>query len=219
MKKKIICDSGPLISLANNCAINLLQKFNNEFLIPEGVKKEIVTNPMGTKRFELKAIILNQAIESGEIKVIKQTEKMKKEAQEVIRLSNNLLRVHGKKIKIVHEGEADAIGSLIVMNEKNFLIDERTTRHLIEDPEKVREYMQSKTKYKIQLNENILEELQKKLKGIQVIRSAELIANAYEKGILPWKGTKSLEAALYAVKFAGCSITKEEIKEYVKMLG
>ena len=216
---KIICDAGPLISLADNCAIDLLQKFNNKFLIPEAVKKEIITNPLNTRRFELKAIILDEVIKKGEIKVIKQTKEIEKQANEVITLSNNLLKVQGKNIKIVHKGEADAIGALIALKEKNFLIDERTTRHLIEDPEKVQEYMQSKTKYKVQLNQNILEELKKKLKGIQVIRSAEIIANAYEKGILPWKEPKALEAALYAVKYAGCSITREEIKEYVKMLG
>ena len=217
--KKIICDSGPLISLSNNCAINLLEKFKNEFVVPEGVKREIVNNPMNTRRFELKAIMLQEAIQKGEIKVAKQTRQMQQEAREVISLSNSLLKIKEKPIKIVHEGEADAIGLMLAWNEKNFLIDERTTRHLIEDPEKVRDYMQSKTKYKVKMNETVLEQLRKKLKGIKVIRSAELIANAYEKGILPWKNPKALEAALYAVKYAGCSITKEEIKEYVKMLG
>ncbi len=217
--KKIICDSGPLISLSNNCAIDLLRKFKNEFVIPEGVKREIVNNPMNTRRFELKAIILQEAIQKGEIKVVNQTRQMQQEAREVINLANNLLKIKEKPIKILHEGEADAIGLMIAWNEKNFLIDERTTRHLIEDPEKVRDYMQSKTKYKVKMNETVLEQLRKKLKGIKVIRSAEIVANAYEKGILPWKNPKALEAALYAVKYAGCSITKEEIKEYVKMLG
>ncbi len=219
MAEKIICDAGPLISLADNCAINLLSKFNNNFYITKSVEKEIVNHPMDTKRFKLKAIMLKEAIQKGEIKRIEETSKMQQEAREVIELANNLLHVQGKAIKIVHEGEASAIGALIALNEKNLLIDERTTRHLIEDPEKVKEYMQSKTKYKIKMNENVLRELQKKFKGIKVIRSSELIANAYEKNLLPWKDAKSLEAALYAVKFAGCSITKEEIKEYVRMLG
>ena len=64
-----------------------------------------------------------------------------------------------------------------------------------------------------------LEELQKKLIGINVIRSAEVVANAYEKDLLPWKGKQVLEAALYAVKYSGCSITREEIEEYQKILG
>ena len=43
------------------------------------------------------------------------------------------------------------------------------------------------------------------------------IRNMFKKGIVKIKDPKTLEALLYAVKFKGCSITDEEIKEIKKL--
>jgi len=185
MNNKIICDASSLISLAENNMIELLARYNTDFLIPESVKKEIITQPMHTKRFKLKAIILKDVIDRGMVKIISKDKAIDFETKKINDLANRLLEHRGHFVKIMHEGEAQAIGALSVMKENTFMVDERTTRHLIEDPKKILQYMQGRTKYKLKMNDKALEELQEKLININVIRSSEVVANAYEKGLLP----------------------------------
>ena len=46
MKKNIVCDTSSLISLADNCLLKHLAKINANFLVPQGVRSELVENPL-----------------------------------------------------------------------------------------------------------------------------------------------------------------------------
>ena len=56
---------------------------------------------------------------------------------------------------------------------------------------------------------------------LQLFRSSEMLAAAYEKGYFSSLGgleLKTLEAGLYSLKFAGCAISFEEINSYIDSL-
>lgn len=215
---KIICDSSSLISLSDNCFLYLLKDLGKEFIITPGVKREIVNYPMQTKRFMYKGIRLQEMIEDGTLKVMDHPD-LKSETLRIENNANKLLSIGKRNINVIHEGEAESIALYELIDADAFLVDERTTRHLIEAPEKVRDYMQSRIEKKIDLNTKIADTFKGEMKNIQIIRSSEILAFTYEKEkVKSCANTKCLEAALFALKFSGCSITEEEIKEYVEML-
>ena len=132
----------------------------------------------------------------------------------------NIVDMDRNDVRIIHNGEAECIALYKLIEADAFLVDERTTRHLIEAPEKLHEYMQSRLSRKIDVNMRAIELSKKVIGKMNVIRSSEVLAFAYENGLLNLEeNKKTLEAALYALKFSGCSITEEEIQEYIKLLG
>jgi hypothetical protein len=180
---------------------------------------ETLDTPLSTKRFKLKALQIKAYIAKGVIEVIDDPF-IYDYSLKITDLANSLLSYKGNDVKIVHQGEAEVIACLKLLKENTILLDERTTRHLIEDPEQLKRYMESRTNFKLDMDEQIRKSLTKELAGINVIRSAELFAYAYEKQLFPQYSVEGgLEAGLYALKFAGCSITDEEIKDYVELLG
>lgn len=69
-----------------------------------------------------------------------------------------------------------------------------------------------------------LKEIKKQLKGIKLIRSAELVAVAYELGLLDnyIKNTSIskkdlLDSVLWGVKLDGCAISGKEINQIIKL--
>lgn len=217
--KKIICDASPLISLSDNCMLGIIEKFENvEFFIPQGVKKEIVDTPLHIRRFELKAIFMEKFIKSKVLKIFDDP-KIIKYGDYYTDLANKLFRYKNKNIKILQKGEAQSLGCLKTLKDKNLMVDERTTRHMIENIDLLQKYMEDRMGIGLDLNKEAKEELEEDLRDINVIRSSEILAYAYEKGLLGEKRPELLEGGLWALKFSGCSITKEEIYEYMKLLG
>ncbi|MCD6522198.1 MAG: hypothetical protein J7K68_00460 [Candidatus Diapherotrites archaeon] len=215
---EIVCDASSLISLSDNCLLWILNELEASFLVPHSVKLEIVDYPLQSKRFELKALRLNEAITDGVLKVIHEP-RVRNRANEILRLANSVFKYGGHTVKIIHKGEAETIALMKEKGYQTLLIDERTTRLLIEDIYALKKYIESRTGFRIKMNREIVKDLQKKLRDIRVVRSGDLVAYAYEQGLLDRYGTKeALKATLYGVKYAGCAITNEEIEQYVKML-
>ncbi len=211
----IVCDSSSIIALVSNCLLDLLPKFNANFVIPEYVRYEIFDYPYTTKRFGFEA--MRTALAFGNfIKVMKADEKL---TEKILRLANSIFLVRNKPIKILHRGEADAISLLKKIKAGALLVDERITRLLIENPQKIAELLEVRTKVKVKLNYSALDALEKILRGIRVIRSSELFAVAVKRGYINWDYPKReiLEKGLYALKFSGCAISEEEISQIVKL--
>jgi hypothetical protein len=216
----MVCDSSSLIALSENCLLWLLPEFKGaEFIIPTGVKYELVDRPIETFRFELKALNLNLAIKNGWLKPM-DAPGVKQEADEIARLANSVLISKGRPLKIVHQGEAESLALMDKLGVRTLLIDERTTRLVVEDVNAVRDYMAHRTGLKLSMDGAAAQSISQRFKDVSVVRSAELVAWAFEKGLLSrfGSGKHVLEAALYGVKFSGCAITTEEIDEYLKML-
>jgi hypothetical protein len=73
----------------------------------------------------------------------------------------------------------------------------------------------------IMVDKKALSEFASFTKGMNAIRSSELVMIAFENGYFDhFKELKNeaLAAALYKVRFSGCSLRFDEIKEYMKMI-
>ena len=79
----------------------------------------------------------------------------------------------------------------------------------IENPENLRKLISGKVHSDVIANRGNF----KFFSGFRLIRSAELVYLVYKKGIIPLKGAFVLDALLYAVRYHGCSISEDEIKE------
>lgn len=221
IKKAIIFDAGTLITFAMNGLLPELRKlkniFNGKFLITEQVKDEVVDRPINTKRFELEALkiqklIYDKVLELPDSLGIKPSE-IVSNLDKYLEIANKTFIANGNTIKIVDLGETSCLAlSKILNNEgiKNVIAtDERTVRILSEGPDNLRSLLQKKLKTRIRAdskNYNYFREF-------KFIRSAELVYVAYKKGIIGLDGPMVLDALLFAVKFKGCAISEDEIRE------
>lgn len=223
-KTTIICDSGALISLTSVCLPDVLyffkEKFNFEFIIPPGVEEETVGYPLGKriKKYMYSAIRIKEAINDGIIKVV-QTETTESNRNRMLDLANNMFYARGEHIKLLDLGETEMIALAKELDVENVILDERTTRMLIESPFRLKDHMEEEFGVNIMVNRNNFNEFGKYVHGLNPFRSSELVMLAYENGYFKrFKNLEkdALEASLYSIRFAGCSIRFDEIAKYLR---
>ena len=112
----------------------LFQAFGGEFLIPPEVKKELVDNPLNNRKYSLEAMTVMKSIELGYLKVNHQ-----KVRNDLLKLSNSIFKNNKRYITILHKAECDAIALCLKIDADAFVVDERTTRLLIENPKQLKE--------------------------------------------------------------------------------
>ena len=221
MQKAIIFDASTLISFAMNGILNILvdlkKVFNGSFLITPDVKREVIDRPMTITRFKLEALKIQHLLDEGVLELVNE-EGVQKKTKEILDVANNFFKSKGKSIKIVSSGEISCLALSEILSKKNILnviaIDERTTRMLVEKPDKLRNFLERKMHIKITSGKNNFEIF----KNFKIIRSAELVYIAHKKKLIKIGDGNLLDALLWAVRFKGCSISNEEIKE-IKKLG
>jgi predicted nucleic acid-binding protein len=206
---KIICDSSTLISLAETCnlkALYLLKEKKIEFFITKKVKEEIIENPVKIKKYEYSALKIEKCFEDG---VIKEVEEDEQKTRDLTMKLNSYFEVRGRPLNMVQEGEVSCISVYKDLNFDAFAVDEKTTRFLIENPEVLRAEMEKEYGGEVKFKKASLPE-------IQVLRSTEILYFASRKGYFSdFKNQKKiLNAGLQALKYAGCSISEEELSEY-----
>jgi len=219
-QKIIILDSGILINFILNGITDLLadlkKQFKGKFIITSAVKYEVIDKPLKIKRFELSALKINELLKEKVIELpssigISENE-LKSKAKEILNKANNSYFAKGKPMHIIDDGEATCLALSLVCKQKNMEaaigIDERTTRMIVENPGNLRKLFESKLHTKIELKNDFNE-----LKDIKFIRSAELVYVAYKKGLIKIGNGNLLDALLYAVKYKGCSISRQEIDQ------
>jgi len=226
--KAIFFDTGPLISLSTNNLLNLLprlkEKYKGRFFITPSVKKEAVLNPLNTKKFKFEAL-QNLRLLNEQVLELYDDEKLKDMTLHLQNLANHIFEAHDNPIKIVHFAETEVIASAILTEADAIIIDEFTTRAIIENPLKVKDRLQKKLHTKIKQNNDTLSKFQKKVKNLKVIRSIELVTIAYDFGLLdsfvPRQENLAkdtlLDAVLWGLKLHGCSITSDEIDRIKKI--
>ncbi len=217
--KYIIFDTGPLISLTMNGLLPVLEKlrqnFNGEFVITPHVKEEVIDRPMKIKKYKFEAIKIKDLIDK---KILKYSSDfisnnvLEREMKKIMRLGNGILRSkkNGKKIPIIHKGEASCIAfAKLCKCENVIVIDERTTRLLAESPQNLKKLIERKVHTKISLENSLANEF----KTFKFIRSPELMVVAYKKNLIPLKKDKQvLDALLYSLKYKGAAISSKEIE-------
>ncbi|MFH1470888.1 MAG: hypothetical protein ABIF01_04020 [Candidatus Micrarchaeota archaeon] len=217
--KAVICDSSSLIALAESCLFGVVEmlgeKLPGGFFVSDRVKQECIDRPMRMRSHELTAVRLKDALNRNVIKLA--SAGSEKEMNDIVWVANNIFYVKGRPLSVIHAGEADMIATARIMGTNNILIDERTTRMLVEAPEKLRDQLEREFMRGIQVNENYLQKFEAMTKELVIVRSSELVMVAYERGYFKKYGTlekKAIEAALYGLKFNGCGISFSEIDEF-----
>ncbi|MEK6983214.1 MAG: hypothetical protein AABX33_01460 [Nanoarchaeota archaeon] len=225
--KSLIFDAGPIISLATNNLLWILdplkKEFNGNFFITQPVKWELIDKPLETKKFKFEAIQVEKLIENGVLEVIDNSF-IREKTPLLLTTSNEIFKAYGNYIKIVHFAEMSVIAAAVSVKAEAIVIDEKTTRFAVENPKLILEILKRTLHASITINENNLKEFNNAAKNIKVIRSIELVTIAYEHGILdnfitniPNARKNLLESVLWGVKLNGCAVTKEEIGQIVKL--
>lgn len=225
--KIIVFDTGPIISLVMNNLLqfmdDLKEYFGGDFVITPAVKQELIERPLSGKRFAFEALRVLRHVREGTIKIIDAND-ASEETEYLMNLANHMYKAKGNWIKIVHIGEMEAVAYALKHNALAFVVDERTTRMLLENPDAVEVRLSKKLHVHVTVNRQNLEEFKKRTKGLKVLRSIELMVIAYEKGLLKKfvpdmvnASHKLLDAMLWSLKMSGCAISNDELKRIIKL--
>jgi predicted nucleic acid-binding protein len=230
--KAIVFDTGPVISLTINSLLWVLEElrkeYKGEFYITPAVYDELINKPLSTRKYKLEALQVLPYITKGTLKVYNNLPIITI-AKELEAAANRIFQVEGTYVQIVHRGEIEAVATAVFLKAEAIAIDERTTRHLIESPERIAQHMESTMHKTVTINSENLKRVKELIGNLKVIRSVELVTVAYEKGflnkytenaatrIVPNIKQAVLEGALWGVKLNGCSVKEEEINDILKM--
>lgn len=220
---ELVFDASSIISVSENCLMRVLKKLSfkakGSFIIPEMVEVEVVERPLSIKRFELNALRVKKAIEEGWLKVYRDTEELKGMSERIESMTNNIFFKERKPIRLIHAGEAGSLALHKLLNASVLVIDERTTRDLLEKPGRFHERLEKNYGKKVFFDSKKLIELKKLLGRIRIVRSSELMIEAFDHGLFKdelKEDPKTIEAVLLALKFNGCAISFSEINNYLK---
>ena len=225
--RAIFFDTGPIISLTTNNLLGILQplkkKYGGDFFITKGVQKELIKRPLETKRFKFEALQVLRKIEEKVIEVYENNQ-LDAKTLHLLDLANTIFSAKGNNITIIQYAEMHALAAAILNQADAYVVDERTTRQLIEDPKKLVKRLGRKLHTGITVDQEKLKDFTKHTKDVKVIRSVELVAMAYELGLLeqyvlriPNPKKTLIDSVLWALKMQGCSVSEREIREIVKM--
>ncbi len=219
----ILCDASSLISLTDSGFLWVLYELKRRkkifFLIPQKVKYECITRPLGIKKYAMHAIRLQDAVNDEIINVVELD--IEKEGIEIMKIANNLFFARGKPIHLVDAGEAEQIALTKKLGVKNILIDERNTRMLIENIDDLKKQQERELRVRITCNKQNLQKFKEIVKDIFAFRSTEILGIAWENGLFnKFQGIEkhALEAGLNSLKFNGCSISFEEVGKLIYIL-
>lgn len=223
MKNIFVVDSSSLISLSASCLVDIMKELCKELkmrlIISKAVLDESIRNPLKIRRFELSALRINKGILDGWLEVKGLSKDEQHFAREIMETANScFLSKHGY-LKIIQLGESEMLALAKSINAKGILIDERTTRMIIEEPEKLRRLLQKRHGEKVIMNKEKAKFFKKNFGKLTIVRSSELIALAYEKGLLQealGESKEILKAALYSLKYNGCSLSSREIERFTR---
>ena len=224
-EKHVLADASTLISLTSSCLLHSLkffhEKFGVRFFIPQSVEYEAVTRPLSLKvkihRFS--ALRIKKMINEDLIHVVE--DNLEKETRELMKLGNSVFYARGKPLNLFHKGEVEMLALARKLDMGSLLMDERTTRILIEEPDALRMHLQHEFKTNILINRNNLSKFLSGLSHMEVVRSTELIYLAYKNGFFSNYDeleAEAAEAALYKLKYSGCAISFKELEEYGKLI-
>ena len=219
MNKTIVADSSSIISLAVNCMSSVLVDLSAKIMVTGGIYEEVVSRPITSKRYALESLRIRRLFSQGVISV---NDPGPDATCRILDVSNSIYRIRKHRLHLIHRGEAEALALMKQVGADVLLIDERTTRMIIEDAEQLRQILSQQINKRVEIDYEMLMEFKDIVGDIQVIRSSEVAAVAYEKGVLGSslgaEGKEALAAMLYALKFSGCAISWQEIEDYLSLM-
>lgn len=216
----IVCDASSLISLSDTgllgALVMLKKNMKGELLITEGVIDESINNPIKRPEYAFSAIKIKRALLSKVFRVIRYRHNT---YDKIMRTANNMFYTD-RPFHLVNHGETEMLAAAVDNGVKYVLMDERTTRMLIESPLELKKHIENEFRIRLNINDRLFDEFKEIASGVKIIRSTEILALAKQKGY--FKKFEKLEqdafrAALYALKFNGCSISFDEIEELSRL--
>ena len=221
---KIVFDSGVLISFSETCTLSLFKDLKDaigEFVITENVKYECVLRVEHIMRFKLSAIRIDREIKDNIFSIASSSSQLKENTTKIMDLTNNMFLVRKQPIKIIQSGEAECLALLGLTDADYLAVDERTTRMLVEQPHSLIDIF--KRKYNtndVHLDEDKYVKFRELIGPVSVLRSVDLFAYAHKHNLLAsdFTSPENIKAVMYALKIKGCSVSFQEIDEYISSL-
>lgn len=214
----LIFDSSALISIGNNGLEYLFEEFkkrnpNINLYLMQSVYDETIAIKDKVIRFGWLSVKYEKLIAKKILEVVlpQKTDLI----SNLEKTCNSIFFTKHGKLEILQAGELESVA---YTKEKNaiLVIDEITTRWLLENPYKLHNLMESRYKEKVSIDKKILERASLDLNGIKVVRSIDLIAFFIDRGYFDdFKNLDYKRALMYAIKNGGCSTTYEEIDSYL----
>lgn len=220
-------DTGPLISLTLNNLLwiikRLKHRFDGRFVITPAIRDELIDRPLRIKKFKFEALQAMRYINEGILEVDISPEASDL-ANALFDLANAVFIAKGRPINIVHRAEMEALAFAITSGAEALVVDERTTTALVEDLDALRQKMENKLHTRVTLDLENLHDFKRRMNGVKIIRSVELVLIAYEMGLLdrylpdktPEGKRTLLDAVLWGVKLDGCAISADEIDNLMR---
>lgn len=225
--KSLVFDTGTVISLIMNNTLWVLEalkkKFDGEFYIGSIIKYELVDRPIKGKKFKFEAIMIEDFIKRGILKVYDKD--LKASTNKIMGLANKVFSTSDGFLKLFHDGEMEGLALVKELKANALLIDERSTRMVIENPKNMKDMLTRKLHTKVWINKDNLKLFLREIGMVNVLRSSELLILAYERGLMD-KYISShedeyelVEGMLWGTKLRGCSISVDEIYDIIRLEG
>ena len=226
--KAILVDAGPIITLALSQLLWVLKPLKEKtgvtLYITPAVYTELVEKPQTIKRFQFEALHVQKLIREG-ILTLYEKRISKQTTDKLTRLANNSFMIKEGPLEILQAGELETL-ALSIDTKSPMLMDERTLRLLIEKPAGMKQLLEGRKRKKVKKNPEKLKEFQTLVGRPGIIRSIELVAVAFEMGLLDdylppnqdkVAGQKALlRAVLWNTKYHGASVIDHEIDELMQ---
>ena len=228
--KALVFDSGPIISLALNGLLGMLPElkkaYNGSFLIPPSVKVEVVDRPLTTRKFGFEARRVNHLIMENVLEVVAH-ERAHSRMNDLLNAANNCFVAHQTPLQLLQSAEVEVLALARELHADAVVIDERTTRMLIEAPEHLQKLLEHRLDTTVSLQRSALERFRALLGEVTIFRSVELVTVAFDLGLLDRYQITSqknnrerhdlLESLLWALKLSGCAISEYNIQQILKV--
>ncbi|MFT4297882.1 MAG: hypothetical protein ACMXX5_01690, partial [Candidatus Woesearchaeota archaeon] len=218
---------GAVITFALNGLFELIpflkSRYDGEFYIPSAVKEELIDTPSKSKKYAFEALRVGQLIKNGYLKVY-DTSKYSTETEIITNMANTIFYRGNTPLQILNKGELDSLVLLKNIDAEAVVVDERTTRLLLENPHRLHKMLERKQRSKITMDKKKLSEFSKHFVSVRIIRSVELALIGIDRGF--FKEMSSFEtkqgivkSLLWALKLNGCAISEREIRSLIKLFG
>ena len=221
----LIFDTSTIISLATNNLLDIMEqlkkKFKGDFIISKAVKEEVLDHPLQIRKYKLEAIMISSLIQNNIFKIYSNIN-IEAKTMSLLSLCNDIFLANGRPIKILDKAEVEAL-VLTQLLRGTYVVDERNIRLLVEDYRKLAQLLERKLDTKITINNQNIRQFKSEIKDINIIRSAELMVVAFEKGLFneyenKYSNKKEiLDGILCGLRLRGCAISTEEISEFIKI--
>ncbi len=222
MLMKIIFDSGVIISFSITCFLPILKSLKEdigEFIITKGVKDECIDRVKNNMRLKLSSLRIQEQVNEYVFNVYEGSKELSIKTNKILEITNTIFTINNKPLKIVDFGEAECLALLGLTKATCLAVDERTTRMLIESPFALLSIFKKKYNTKnIKINKEKYTAFINEIGKVKAVRSVDLFCYAYERGLLSnnYMNKEFLKSSLYSLKFNGCSVSFNEIENYLK---